>query len=415
MPFSTPPCPSVPTTRRAGGNILLPDSQAHYPALDGLRGLAILLVLLIHVASPLLPVGLMKYANSGWTGVDLFFVLSGFLITGILYDAKGTPHYFRNFYMRRVLRILPLYYGMLLLALVVLPLAVSLAAEYRELWADQLWLWLHASNFLIIRNGLRPLPYNLSPLWSLAVEEQFYLFWPLLVFLLSRRSLLKTCAGVMLAVLALRVGLFLRGYSLTFLYVLTFTRLDGFAAGGLVALAWRDPAGRAWLARWARPAAVACLVLLVGRAAKRGGILDYSDPLVCTLGFTILAIFFAGLLASAVTARPGAAGERLLSLGVLRWLGKYSYGIYISHNLIYYLVRTLFPTERASEGLRSLLVKVSPTHLNSYLSLALSLAFAYASWHLYEKHFLKLKRFFPRESSRAAVPAAHPRREAKAA
>ena len=140
----------------------------------------------------------------GWIGVDLFFVLSGFLITGILYDAKGGPHYFRNFYMRRSLRIFPLYYAFLILIFAVMPLLRASGADHV---GKQVWMWTYLSNVLFARVGWEGMPAHTTHLWSLAIEEQFYLLWPLLVWLASRRRLIQLCVGSIAVAFATRLVL----------------------------------------------------------------------------------------------------------------------------------------------------------------------------------------------------------------
>ena len=140
--------------------------------------------------------------NYGSYGVELFFVLSGFLITGILYDAHNKPHYFRNFYMRRILRIFPLYYGVLALVFFVAPLIPLLRGPTLDYLVDrQAWAWLYAVNIYIAKHGEWSFSY-LDHFWSLAIEEHFYLFWPLVVFLLARRP--RALIAVSLAHLAVR-------------------------------------------------------------------------------------------------------------------------------------------------------------------------------------------------------------------
>ena len=147
----------------------------HIPALDGLRGIAILLVLAFH--TELLPT-LKPLARDGWAGVDLFFVLSGFLITRILLKSRNSPRYFTNFYARRILRIWPVYFGILLFVF---------ASERYRLLGDSAtsWWWISLAtftqNFYIGAYGWNALPDWLGPTWSLGIEEQFYLIWPLLV------------------------------------------------------------------------------------------------------------------------------------------------------------------------------------------------------------------------------------------
>ena len=193
--------------------------RGHIKPLDGLRGIAILLVMWFHFAWPAKAQGLItrlyvSVAALGWVGVDLFFVLSGFLITGILLDSKRGAGYFRNFYARRVLRIFPLYYAVLLVTLVILPLIVPYdTPALKRLLEGQGWLWLYSTNISVAvehGNWIASADWlRMGALWSLAVEEHFYLVWPLLVFFLSRRALLRTSIAMIVLVPILRtVALF---------------------------------------------------------------------------------------------------------------------------------------------------------------------------------------------------------------
>src|SRR6185503_19750329 len=165
-------------------------SRSHVPSLDGIRGLAIAIVLvhngtfILHGSHATLPKVAAAVAAAGWLGVQLFFVLSGFLITGILLDSRTRPQFFRTFYTRRTLRIFPLYYAFLASALFIVPLLANVPDWHATALRNQVFYWTYTSNWA------NPLGYaipGLSHFWSLAVEEQFYLFWPVVVFFGSPR------------------------------------------------------------------------------------------------------------------------------------------------------------------------------------------------------------------------------------
>src|SRR6185369_10595810 len=175
--------------------------DGHIPVLDGIRGLAILLVLVAHFNGeailkeyyPLVGPIATKLALTGLMGVDLFFILSGFLITGILLKTKNSEHYFLNFYARRVLRIFPLYYGVLLFVFWVLPNIIKLDVAAKYITSQQWWLWTYLNNFPGHPSLDSSKIYQLGHFWSLAVEEHFYLVWPLMVYSFSAHRLKKIC------------------------------------------------------------------------------------------------------------------------------------------------------------------------------------------------------------------------------
>jgi peptidoglycan/LPS O-acetylase OafA/YrhL len=207
--------------------------RQYYPALDGLRGLAILLVVVYH------NFGFIDVFFFGWLGVDLFFVLSGFLITDILLKTVGSADYLRNFYARRVLRIFPLYYLCLILFLVVLP-NLDVAFDIKYYTDNQLWIWTYLQNWLYIFKD--PAQTNtLNHLWSLAVEEQFYLLWPLVILLIRKPGHLLVCMGLLLVgVLGLRLWIWNNHVAdLAYFNLYTFTRIDGICIGCMIALLQR--------------------------------------------------------------------------------------------------------------------------------------------------------------------------------
>ena len=174
-------------------------------------------------------------AGSGWIGVDLFFVLSGFLITGILLDTPRTEGRLRNFYARRALRIMPPYYGVLLFFLFVAPamhpgaLVEQMSGSVRSHLVP---LFTYTVNLAAAWRGPSALPFFAPHFWSLAIEEQFYLAWPLLMLGATVRTAWRWCLAVFVCSAALRVAFVLNGTSALTTYVFTFTRLDGLALGG---------------------------------------------------------------------------------------------------------------------------------------------------------------------------------------
>jgi peptidoglycan/LPS O-acetylase OafA/YrhL len=362
--------------------------HAKWRGLDGLRGTAILAVVVSHY-SAWLPttyeaVGALQI---GWAGVDLFFVISGFLITGILLDAKGAPHYFRNFYARRALRIFPLYFAFLAATLLLL-LAVGSSPQ---LWRAQPWLWTYTANYwLPMQPTWDRWTQMVMPLWSLAVEEQFYLAWPLVVFAFSAPALIRICIAVIVAALALRLVLTAAGVGWFAIYMWTPARADPLAAGALVALLLRQPDGERRIRRLANytgPIALA-LVLLTAR-----GFDPTRHPWLSVALYSALAGVFTALLVWSIdSAALLGIPRRFYELRLLRAIGGYSYGIYILHLPLGYA------TSRALQHL-NWHDPAHPTWPSATLLIALSTALvtlcALASFHLYEKPFLNLKPRFP--------------------
>lgn len=375
--------------------------SGHLPALDGLRGLAILLVLAYHFTLSMsgqgLPARLLfKLTSAGWSGVDLFFVLSGFLITGILSDARDSPNRFRNFYARRSLRIFPLYYGTLAAVLLALPMIESRVGGFGGVSDASPWLWSYGTNLLVAG---RESWFPLSHFWSLAVEEHFYLFWPAVIFGCGRKVAFRVCGAMILIAAAVRIVLVARGAVLA-AYCLTACRMDALAIGSALALAARGPGGISALVPRAKLAATLSGAALLGLAARGSG-LAFHDPRVQVVGYPLLACFFAAILAL-VVARPTGSIATAARFAPLRSLGRYSYGLYV-YNSLFLLVA------EGTSLLHNLIARSGSTALGRCLYVATAasttLAVAWLSYHLFEKHFLKLKRHFPASGPIRSDPA----------
>ncbi len=328
---------------------------AHAPALDGLRGIAILLVLFHHffVLKPATAVDdvLAQGPYVGWAGVDLFFVLSGFLITGILIDARGSERYFSSFYARRTLRIFPLYYLIAFLSLIVLPafpfaydLLVGLGAP-REQWP----YWLYLTNFAVAERE-RFIHGILDVTWSLAIEEQFYLAWAVVVWLCPTRLLGPLCAALIVAVAGARIWALAAGATAIDVYVLTPYRADGLATGALLAWAMR----RGWLAGAGGSALglSALTVLGVVGVSWLDGESWWWGPTMQKAGYTLLALTGGAWIVAAVRLPDAHWWPRALSAGWLRSFGKYSYCLYLIHLPVMRVVRefVLGPEQFAQFG-----------------------------------------------------------------
>ena len=378
-------------------------SDDHLPELDGVRGLAILLVLLLHHLGGLRLGPLGEPLRAGWIGVDLFFVLSGLLITRILLRQRGRPGYFRTFYARRALRIWPLYTLVFLFALLV---AWRIPGLQYELSASQAWA--HA---LYVQNLAFPGVYGPWPLkvtWSLAIEEQFYVVWPLLVALLPERALGRFLWAVVAGMPLLRWAALGAGASPLLVYTHTACRLDGLAVGGLLALAVTRPGGAGARLRWFRRAAVlapasAALLwtpLMGGDALVQRTSAVTGAALVAAGGiYTLLALGLGGVVALVLGEGASRWARAAFTPRWLRWLGTRSYGLYLYHGITIHLDQLLLrPWLREHLGGRAL-----PNAAGLGLSLVGLLLLAELSFRFFERPLLSLRsRFQPGPSAAAA-------------
>ena len=314
------------------------------PELDGLRGVAILLVVVWHYFGCMVearPGSPLAYAMTAfrmtWSGVDLFLVLSGFLIGGILLDVKESPNYFATFYTRRVYRIFPLYYlYFALFCAAYLTGAASTAGPTAELWKNPLPLWSYAlflQNFHMAAHGDTG-PRAIGMTWSLAVEEQFYLVFPLLVRFLPRRAIAWTLALVVLAAPLLRVILYYGAHLNLAPYVLMPCRADALGLGALLAFLFRDPWFRERLSRVSnRPLLLPGALLAVALAFLTFKNAGAGTALAGGVGQSVLAVSYGWLLVVTLSGRA-AVLERVLRGRLLQVLGRLSYGIYIYHEAV---------------------------------------------------------------------------------
>ena len=371
------------------------------PALDGVRGLALVIVVVHNtawVSGPSSQLAVKLYtaaAAAGWVGVQLFFVLSGLLITTILLNTRDSPEYFRRFFLRRALRIFPLYY--VAIASTVL-LAKTVATN--TAWADSVsrhqWAyWAYLSNWTEpLVGGIPGLPH----VWSLAVEEQFYLLWPVVLWRMPLPALRGLALAILVAAPAVRFGMLSAGMSPLSVYSFTIARADALVVGALLALCLRDAPLRTRLLRWL-PAITVVVTLLLGGLILRQHGLHHDETAVLIVGQSLVALLAACLIAWTQydDVPMGVKVGDLLNNTILRDLGKYSYGVYLVHVPLHVLLRGYFtPFVRASDG---------PLHLPrlvAYTLLVLTFSYVVAriTWRLIEHPALRLKNRWAPPSTR---------------
>jgi len=363
--------------------------RTHIGALDGIRGMAALLVVTYHFGLNARDIGLggpaVLMTGAGWAGVDLFFVLSGFLITGILYDTKGSRHYFARFYIRRALRIFPLYYGAILVATT---LAALLPDILRWTGTHSWWLFVFNTNFIYAQKGGATTGV-MTHYWTLAIEEQFYLVWPFVVWLCNRRQLIAIAGMIAITALVLRMAMTVQAVHAEAIFSLTPTRMDAMAWGALASLIIRGEGGLRAAIRPARIAILCSAAALASIFLVRHTTSAF-DPWVQTAGYSLLACLFCTAI---VTSLCAGWLQTIFSLSWLRWLGKHSYGLYVWHPIIGSLI-FYGPYRPVASGTGAGLLIFTAVGL-------LNLLMAWASYRYWERPFLLLKRYVPQPNQKS--------------
>lgn len=358
----------------------------HLTELDGIRGLAILTVTIYRFGRDL-PTDswngqiLASIFQVGSRGVELFFVLSGFLITNILIQAKGSAGYFKNFYARRSVRIFPLYFAALFLFLWVIPWAMPSSHPFGDAESRQFYLWTYQSNLWMSYED-RWCFGGLDHFWSLAVEEHFYLIWPFVIGLLCLRTSLVLAVAVTVVASGTRILWSALAISNVAPDVHTLMRCDGLLIGAILAML-AHASSLVSFRIWAIRALPVLILMGVG--------LDMTGRRILTIGSTVWPLAWFALLLILLTSSRDSRLARVFDGYWLRNLGKYSYGMYVFQSPLIPLAAPLLAYLSLSDALGPLL-----SHLITLMILfAATYGLAWISWHCFEKHCLKLKKWFP--------------------
>lgn len=365
--------------------------------LDGLRGIAVVLVMALHLFSragyftehPVLET-LTFITTVGWVGVDIFFTLSGFLITSILLKSKTDEHYFRNFYVRRVLRIFPLYYAAIVFVLLFAP---KVEPKFTEQLTTTLPIMLfYQQNWARLFNGFYITQY-LGITWSLAIEEQFYFLWPFIVYKLNRDTLVKVSIGYIVVSITARIlGTLLWPnvwQTSNFFYYTSFSRFEEMLFGGLLAVFLTYDGSKDKVRRFATPLFfISFSVFIALHILSLPGMPHPAHAsLPLTLGgYTTAALFTVGLIGIFITHSPRNLFRRIFGTPVLTFLGKYSYSMYLFHMTPTLIIMDIF-WHSELRGWKAYILYPLTTYIATVV-------IALLTWNLLEKHMLGLKKYF---------------------
>lgn len=365
--------------------------------LDGMRGLGMALVVSYHIlkravyftANPILHF-FTAVALYGWYALTTFYVLSGFLIGTILLRTKDKEHYFKNFYVRRALRVLPLYY---FTVVVMVLLTIYTQPQYVSRLVPALPYYLfYLNNIFHLVDGVKDIPY-LGVTWSLAIEEQFYLIFPLVVYYAKKETLVKICGALIgVSILTRILGAFFWHDVIqmtNFFFYNTFTRFEEISFGILVAVAFTYPEWKNRLSKIALPVFLVMFTatILVGHFSETGVPHPlYGNVLLTVVGYTMASIFAAALVVSLTTLSESSVIRWIFRNKILIFWGKHSYAIYLYHMPVGLLLLDLF----WQSGYRGWYVYVSYVGLTFGITILIALLV----WYLVEKPALDLKRYF---------------------
>lgn len=355
-------------------------TKGYIPQLDGIRGLAIILVILFHYW------GNIPIFSFGWCGVDLFFVLSGYLITSRLIALQQQKNPLKKFYINRALRILPLYYVTLILFFIGFNLLVKKQNFYLFDFYNHSWLGfvLFFQNWsLIFYNGLKE--NFLDHFWSLAVEEQFYIIWPFFLYMFwQKKFFFKLIFVIIILIIITRTFLYIHYPGIIvykhFFYN-TFCRMDGFLIGGSLFLFQRHNNTK-HLNLYYLPALIIILAGIYFTGNANG-----NNPFLSTIGFTLIAIVFAGLIDTA-TSSSSKIFANIFNYSWLKFTGKISYGLYIFHCIVLrvveprlenWFIKSAYLNDKTANG------------ISLFICLFISYALSVISYYYFESYFLKRK------------------------
>lgn len=373
-----------------------PITSKHIPILDGIRAYAVLMVCIVHFfqvdesslydTNQYLGVFLFKFSQIGLKGVELFFILSGFLITGILINSKKSPNFFKTFYLRRFIRIFPLYYFVLAISFLVLPYFINVDTAGKDVIKQQAWLWTYTSNLSGFFNqsswdASLNFP-SFGHFWSLCVEEHFYIFWPFLIYFSSEKWLTR----IMWSLVALSV------FSVIFVYVFgdlipvlkwSTIRCSGvLSIGGLISYYRQNTLQYNRIIKISKK-----LILPFGILFVLVNFIPRIYEIHDVLTFYTSVLFFVFVLV--ISLEENKIMSNLFNHKSLYFIGKISYGIYVYHGLL----RPYFKTYIYENMQQYINNGIVCSLLFTGIATSISIVIAWISWQLIESPVLKLKKY----------------------